>query len=125
DGKALVGTVYILAARAAAGAAVPRGHSLFFWDPVTGNELRQITLPSSTSTTTPIGLAVAPDGRTLAAAVSGHPVQIIELATGQVREELQIERPTGVRGGRATTSAASSRTAVPLRFAPDGRTLYT
>jgi WD40 repeat protein len=133
DGKALVGIVYnfnLQAARAAAAAAggapaaFTRGMVLNFWDAATGKDLRQIPI-ADVSSIPNTALVMSPDGRTLAASVGGQSIQIIELATGKVREELTTERPMGRgRGGRAS-AGGGPRDAHSLRFAPDGRTLYT
>jgi WD40 repeat protein len=129
DGKSLVGIVYntqVIRAPAPAGpgvAALNRGYSLTFWDASTGKELRQIPLADA-STILTTALAISPDGRTLAATVAGQSIHIVELATGKVREELSTERPVGRGRGRGFT-ASPVRDPQSLRFAPDGRTLYT
>jgi WD40 repeat protein len=122
DGKALVTVVYNVQAARAAGGVLNRGLALIFWDVATGKELRQIPLADVNSPSGTV-IAISPDGRTVAAAIAGQAIHVIELATGKVRDELTPDRPTARGRGRFPPGVVT-RDPQGVRFAPDGRTLY-
>lgn len=128
DGKALIGIVYnnMGAARGAfaggpAAAPPAPGLAVVFSDPATGKELRQIPVPTPESGVPVASFDVSADGRTIAVGTTGQSIQLLELATGQVRDELSIGR--AARGGRRGVGPGPSN--IPtLRFAPNGGVLY-
>ncbi|HEY7157208.1 MAG TPA: sigma-70 family RNA polymerase sigma factor [Gemmataceae bacterium] len=76
--------------------------TIHFWKPATGEKLRSLDGAGA--------LAVSPDGKTLAA-WQGDTVALWDVATGERLRKLS--RP----------SAKVGRSPIPLRFAPDGRTI--
>jgi RNA polymerase sigma factor (sigma-70 family) len=90
--------------------------ALVVWDLKTGKPLRRLgkalwppDWPAGTSLLTPPGLAVSPDGKTVAAAGNGNAVTLFDLATG---------REIHPRGGHPAAVTA-------VRYSPDGRTLIS
>src|SRR5439155_26866420 len=126
DGKALLGIVHnnMRAARGAfGGGPVPAppapGLAVVFSDPTTGKELRQFPVPAIESGVPAASFDVSADGRMLAVGMGGQSIQLVELATGQVREELSVGRPAARLGRRGISPASGSAPA--LRFGPNGR----
>jgi WD40 repeat protein len=88
--------------------------SFIVWDLKTRKKLRRLGKPSpppmwpaGTSILNPPGLAISPDGKTLAAAGDGNTVSLFDLATGQEIHPRQ--------GHPATITA--------IRYSPDGKNL--
>jgi RNA polymerase sigma factor (sigma-70 family) len=77
--------------------------TIHFWKPATGEKLRSLDDAGA--------LAVSPDGKTLAA-WQEETVVLWDVATGERLRKLS--RPSGKAAGRSP---------IPLRFAPDGRTI--
>jgi WD40 repeat protein len=86
-----------------------------FWDPATGQPVRQIPVGQPGLTAATSWIAYAPDGRLLAVATVGRPITLIETATNQVRAELTV--PSARQPPLSTSPGA-------IVFAADSRTLY-
>ncbi len=101
------------------------GTSLRLWDAATGRETRRFALPSGRGVG---GMAIAPDGRTVATENADGTVSIWETASGAERMRFGGSQPAPAlqprrRGARRDTVVRDKEIPIALAFSPDGTLL--